>query len=90
MTDDLSKKLGKQPPEVVVFTPSAGKSCVTAQCHEDMGKAKYVHGPVAVGECIKCHIPEDPKEMYNVKKHSFTLAGGEEGICYLCHERKDV
>lgn len=33
------------------------RSCVTGECHSQMGKAKNVHGPVGVGECTNCHIP---------------------------------
>lgn len=77
-------------PATLVFTPPKGKSCVTGQCHDNMGKEKYVHGPVAAGACTECHIPTDPEGAYDVKKHRFELAGGERGLCYKCHERKDT
>jgi hypothetical protein len=52
----------------------AGKqSCVTSKCHANMGKGKYVHGPVSVLQCIICHMPtaEHPspgerEEMYRM------------------------
>lgn len=40
-----------------VRVPQSQLSCVTGECHSQMGKAKYVHGPVTVGECTNCHIP---------------------------------
>lgn len=66
------------------------KSCVTSQCHETMGKARYVHGPVAVGACTKCHTPLNEEDMYSAKKHKFKLAREERQLCYMCHQRKDT
>ncbi|MBI4593799.1 MAG: hypothetical protein HY728_06240, partial [Candidatus Rokubacteria bacterium] len=35
-------------PAVTVVAPNPSKlSCVTGGCHSEMGKARYVHGPVA-------------------------------------------
>ena len=54
--------------------------CVTSKCHETMGTAEWVHGPVGVGECGVCHSLEHEKD------HRFALraAGGE--LCFACHE----
>ncbi|WP_183363056.1 cytochrome c3 family protein [Geomonas limicola] len=57
---------------------AAKETCVTASCHPGMGKARFVHGPVAVGECTGCHKP--------VGKHKFEpiLDAGKQ--CEECHE----
>jgi predicted CXXCH cytochrome family protein len=50
--------------------PSA--TCASAQCHGEMGKGKFVHGPVGSGTCIACHNPHGSPQ-----KHMVTRAGGE-------------
>lgn len=60
----------------------AGKvkeSCVTEKCHVKMGKEKFVHGPVAVGECTSCH-----KQL---KKHKFEPVTDVGKLCDECHEK---
>ena len=61
----------------------AGKtSCVTGKCHSKMGKDKFIHGPVAAGECTFCH-----KET---GKHKFKpIPDPVSQLCYNCHDRKD-
>lgn len=56
------------------------QSCVTGKCHATYGKEKYVHGPVAVGECTPCHNPL-PNE-----KHKFQDVVKSEELCVKCHE----
>lgn len=56
-------------------------SCVTSSCHDQMGKAKFVHGPAAVGECTYCHE--------QTGKHEFKPIGDVGGLCYQCHIRQD-
>lgn len=56
--------------------------CVSGKCHSEMGKEKYVHGPVAVGECRICHKPVGKHEFEPIKKAS--------DICYQCHDKKDT
>jgi predicted CXXCH cytochrome family protein len=62
------------------FKPSAegGKMC--APCH-DLPKTtdKYVHGPVAVGDCLACH---DPHGSANPKL--LKMPGSK--LCENCHE----
>ena len=31
-------------------------ACVTNSCHGKMGTDKFVHGPVATGDCTFCHV----------------------------------
>lgn len=55
----------------------AKESCVTDKCHSKMGMEKYVHGPVAVGDCLMCHI--------KTGQHKFPPVKGDEKLCYKCH-----
>jgi predicted CXXCH cytochrome family protein len=58
------------------------KLCYT--CHDDFTtSALFVHGPVAVGQCIFCHNPHRSKI-----KH--LLVTPEPGLCYLCHDRNTI
>jgi len=53
-------------------------------CHDDFtSSAKFVHGPVAVGQCIFCHNPHRSKIEH-------LLIAQEPGLCYLCHEIKTI
>jgi len=65
---------------------AAEKTCLS--CHSDLAKERYVHGPVATGECARCHTPVDKETMYDGRKHRFKLAREERELCYLCHERR--
>jgi predicted CXXCH cytochrome family protein len=61
-------------------------SCVTGKCHSNMGKDKFVHGPIAVGDCMACHKQSS--------KHTFTPITNTGELCYKCHDKvntkKDV
>lgn len=57
-----------------------GESCVTGKCHNKMGKASYVHGPVAAGECAFCHK--------QVGKHKFQPVKDVGSLCYQCHDKR--
>jgi predicted CXXCH cytochrome family protein len=49
-------------------------------CHDDYtSSASFVHGPVAVGQCIFCHNPHRSKIEH-------LLVAPEPGLCYLCHD----
>lgn len=61
---------------------NAADSCVTDTCHATMGKDKFVHGPVAVGNCTTCHQAEG--------KHKFTAIKNAGLYCYKCHDRLDT
>ncbi len=54
------------------------ESCVTQKCHSGLGKDKFVHGPVAVGDCTSCHKP--------VAKHKFEPITDVSKLCFQCHE----
>jgi len=55
-------------------------SCVTAKCHANMGKEKYVHGPASVGQCTICHVP--------TAKHEFKAIKNVGKICNECHDKE--
>jgi len=57
--------------------PSA--TCTSAQCHSQIGKGKFVHGPVGSGTCIACHNP------HGTPFKSIVTRPGGEG-CYICHD----
>ena len=57
------------------------QGCVTAECHPNMGKDKYVHGPVASGDCRFCHKAEKPD------RHEFKPIKDVAALCYACHDK---
>ncbi len=64
-------------PDYKKMIPSA--TCATGQCHPQMGKGKFVHGPVGSGTCIACHNP------HGTPNPNMVTRPGREG-CYICHE----
>jgi len=49
-------------------------------CHTDYtASAPFVHGPVAVGQCLFCHNPHKSKIEH-------LLIAPEPGLCYQCHD----
>ncbi|GFO60705.1 cytochrome c [Geomonas silvestris] len=66
-------------PSLARAEAAAGKAaCVTASCHPNLGKARFVHGPVAVGECTGCHK--------QIGKHAFEPIRDPGKQCEECHE----
>lgn len=55
------------------------EACMTDKCHANMGKDKFVHGPVATGDCVFCHKPTG--------KHKFEPIKHVAELCYLCHTK---
>ena len=53
-------------------------ACVTATCHAGLKKTKFLHGPVAAGECTACHVPEK-------RLHKFALVAEGKKLCAACH-----
>ncbi len=50
------------------------------RCHPDFtASASFVHGPVAVGQCLFCHNPHKSKIEH-------LLNEPEPKLCYLCHD----
>ena len=58
------------------FVVAADKLC--AHCHKGFPQGEFIHGPVAVGACLKCHVPHSSNNQALLVK-----ARGE--ICNVCH-----
>lgn len=57
-----------------------GKAGLCAECHERKDTKKYVHPPVAAGDCLDCHDPHQSDNKFQLKE-----AGA--ALCYICHEK---
>jgi len=54
------------------------------QCHSNYTKSyRYVHGPVAVGQCLYCHNP-------HASKIKALLIEPEPQLCYRCHDQFSI
>ena len=45
-----------------------GEPCVSTKCHANMGRAPYVHTPIAQGSCKYCHDLTASKANFALKK----------------------
>ncbi len=63
---------------VIIPTPAG---CSNSKCHTNIGKAKYVHGPVGAKVCICCHNPHGSFLPKAIERE-----GGD--LCYACHQAK--
>jgi len=61
-------------------------TCITSQCHATIANNKFVHGPVAVGQCAVCH-GESPRHIENPKGNRFAPIKNISDNCFSCHER---
>jgi len=73
-------------------------SCLTSECHSDIDKALFVHGPVQAEGCTVCHIPASEPQLVKGKKEVFADLPEDhpplfkidtlhiESICFLCHD----
>jgi predicted CXXCH cytochrome family protein len=78
---DMTKKPRWATP---VFTKEPLQLCY--ECHpgsDYSGSVDYVHGPVAIGDCMRCHNPHRSKQ-----KHLLKLPVPD--VCYQCHEKADI
>jgi predicted CXXCH cytochrome family protein len=66
----------------------AADACVTKECHPQMGKAAFVHGPVGVAQCTVCHI-ETKKGHPTKKGPDFKLVATGKALCEKCHQPVD-
>ncbi|WP_328754550.1 cytochrome c3 family protein [Geomesophilobacter sediminis] len=58
------------------FVTPADELC--AHCHKNFPQGEYLHGPAAVGACLKCHVPhtsDNPSLIVKPKSE----------ICGICH-----
>ena len=77
------KPSGKKHPrfkkEAFIFTDN-GKSGLCNECHSRKDSMKFVHGPVAKGDCLLCH---DVHQSDNKAQLKVPL----DQLCYLCHPK---
>ncbi len=78
---DYSAVRGKHPVELTFEKAGA---CVTSKCHAAIGEGKYVHGPVAVGECEICH-GKSQKHREMPYRYKFGKTGNLSSACIFCH-----
>ena len=70
-------KQSKSPGQLYLTAP-VPKLCY--DCHDDRTvSAKFVHGPVAVGECLECHNHHKSRVKHLLKE-------AEPNVCYFCHD----
>ncbi|WP_225897365.1 cytochrome c3 family protein [Desulfuromonas sp. AOP6] len=50
-------------------------------CHDTIISGTFVHGPVAVGDCLACHLPHSSSNL-------FLLRQQPEKICQSCHREE--
>jgi predicted CXXCH cytochrome family protein len=60
------------------------KSCVSKDCHPEIVKHKYKHGPVVLGQCTVCHAPLPGDQ------HKFRVEPSETKLCATCHKPVDT
>jgi len=75
--------LRAQDPAARPVAPTAiagATSCATTECHGNLTKGAFVHGPVAVQQCTACHVQGDPQ------KHTFQKLGNPAETCTKCHQ----
>jgi len=54
------------------------KRQLCGMCHEDFVQGSVVHGPVAIGACLACHLPHS-------SEHPALLKSSINSICGSCH-----
>jgi predicted CXXCH cytochrome family protein len=52
-------------------------------CHTNFIKGYFVHGPVAVGQCLSCHVPHN-------SNYPSLLKVGKKDLCGSCHREGRV
>ncbi len=67
-----------RPPKPTTATELAG--CTAAECHGNVRKSAFVHGPVATDGCDSCHRLVDPAT------HRFEVWRQKAELCTFCHD----
>jgi predicted CXXCH cytochrome family protein len=63
---------------------AAEKDKICFSCHgEEAFKGSYVHGPVAIGDCLSCHKPHE-------SEYPHLLSAPGNAVCYQCHEKSSL
>lgn len=75
-TDQRHPKFKKE-----AFTMTGGgKAALCHECHDRKDTKKYVHPPVASGDCTHCHDPHQSDKRFQLKEDGWRL-------CLSCHEK---
>jgi predicted CXXCH cytochrome family protein len=74
-----SRLFGETVPAATPKEINLGASCITSECHSDINKTKFLHGPVNFGECEPCHIAVG-------NRHEFQKRPEGNALCLICHE----
>jgi len=54
------------------------------KCHKESDfTGKYVHGPVAAGKCLTCHLPHE-------SSNKALLVSVKKDLCFACHNEQDI
>lgn len=54
------------------------KDALCAHCHKGYPEGNFLHGPAAVGACLKCHLP-------HTSKNPSLLIKPKAELCGICH-----
>lgn len=60
-----------------------GKAGLCYECHKTKNTLKYIHPPVAAGDCLACHHHHQSANRYQLK------ASADE-FCYMCHDKEKL
>ena len=83
-TDSLDECLGcHEQEDGLLRAGTASLPDLCYGCHEPFDEKRYLHGPLAVGECTSCHDPHGGTGPYH-------LRGREVSLCLSCHEDDEV
>lgn len=61
---------------------SGAESCLSASCHQTIGKKRTVHRPVQGGECLSCHQPHGGERRLPLDGKN-----GSASLCLKCHDQ---
>ncbi len=76
-----TQRQSRSPGQAYLITP-VPKLCY--DCHDDRTvSAKFVHGPVAVGQCLFCH-------QQHKSRIEHLLIKAVPDLCYLCHDMDNI
>lgn len=63
------------------FELSAKGGALCKECHEGIGKKRFLHAPVKDGDCVACHKPHGSNERYLLD-----VGDDRAPLCLNCHE----
>ncbi len=78
------KKHARRPKSFMDFKFPTGNKTVCIMCHDSKWQGKYVHEPVADGDCTGCHNPHGGQNRF------FIPTKKEADTCFQCHENNKM